>query len=272
MRLRIVLFGLWLVAACTVDPGDPRGRECDATHPCVQGQACQVGRCVDLPGAIVPLYQLPTGPSWSTLIEVKQLHPSVPVFAVINPSSGPGPTEDPSFAPTIAQYVQLIGRLSAAGIDVLGVVYTGDGLRPAAEVREEVVRYRTSYPGLDGILFGQLPATPESYVRELGRIAEEQGFAAALGAGAASETAFDTLDAVIVYEGQGLPSSAQLEALPERGREQLGALAHGVSALDPAEVERVTARLGYLYVTERQEAPWEGVPSYLSELFSALAR
>jgi hypothetical protein len=69
-------------------------------------------------GIAIPLYTYPTDGTWTAVINAKQSYPNVPFIAVINPSSGPGPSKDPN-------YVQGIKNLQAAGITVLGYVATG---------------------------------------------------------------------------------------------------------------------------------------------------
>lgn len=85
-------------------------------------------------GVIVPLYAYP-GPMWQGLIQAKQAHPSVPVIAIINPDNGPGSWQDP----TILQGVR---SLQAAGITVVGYVYTQYAARSLSSVESDINAYK----------------------------------------------------------------------------------------------------------------------------------
>src|SRR5437867_9232398 len=69
-------------------------------------------------GLVIPLYTYPTDGTWAAVLNAKNLHPTVPIIAVINPNSGPGAASD-------ASYVTGIKAFQAAGIVVLGYVATG---------------------------------------------------------------------------------------------------------------------------------------------------
>lgn len=71
-------------------------------------------------GVLVSLYMYPgsTGSTyWQQVIDQKQLHPSVPIVAVFNPSSGPGTSRDLNIASWVA-------KLQSAGVIAIG--YTSD--------------------------------------------------------------------------------------------------------------------------------------------------
>ncbi len=63
-------------------------------------------------GIMIPLYTDPPDPSYGTIIEEKNNHPSVPMIVIINPFNGPGLSKDPNYA----IYIQ---RLQSSGIMVL---------------------------------------------------------------------------------------------------------------------------------------------------------
>src|SRR5438445_10481945 len=69
-------------------------------------------------GLVIPLYTYPTDGTWVAVLNAKNVHETVPIIAVINPSSGPGPTFD-------VNYLQGIKNFQANGITVLGYVATG---------------------------------------------------------------------------------------------------------------------------------------------------
>ena len=114
----------------------------------------------------VPAYFYP-GTFWGQL---DQAGPGVGV-AVMNPNSGAGTGPDP-------QYVEAVRSAEAAGITVVGYVYTSYGIRSLAAVESEVDNYYSWYPGLGGIFFDEAStdcaneayyATLNSYVKSKGR-------------------------------------------------------------------------------------------------------
>lgn len=68
-------------------------------------------------------------------------------IAVMNPNSGPGYSPDPN-------YVSAIRAAQAAGITVVGYVYTNYGSRSLAAVEADVTSYYNWY-GVNGIFFDQ---------------------------------------------------------------------------------------------------------------------
>ena len=66
---------------------------------------------------IIPLYSSPSSGHWDAVIAAKKAHQTVPMMAVVNPNSGPG-------AEPRTSYVTGIAKLAAAGIKVVGYVWT----------------------------------------------------------------------------------------------------------------------------------------------------
>lgn len=93
----------------------------------------------------VPAYFYPSYPDpvWTQL---QSGAPTVAV-AVMNPASGPGASADPN-------YVSQIAAAHAAGITVLGYVYTSYAARPLVDVQADVDAYYAQYP-VDGIFFDE---------------------------------------------------------------------------------------------------------------------
>ena len=72
---------------------------------------------------------------------------TLPQLLVINPASGPGAAAD-------AEYRHAIAAAQAAGSRVLGYIATTWGARPAAEVSDEIDRYRDWYH-VDGVFLDE---------------------------------------------------------------------------------------------------------------------
>jgi Spherulation-specific family 4 len=91
----------------------------------------------------VPAYFYP-GSFWT---QMDQAGSSALKLAVMNPASGPGSAPDP-------QYVSAVRAAQAAGITVVGYVYTSYGARSLAAVESDVNAYYGWY-GVNGIFFDE---------------------------------------------------------------------------------------------------------------------
>jgi len=93
---------------------------------------------------MVPLYVYP-GAAWDAVAAGAS---SVSTLAIINPNSGPASTPDSS-------YVTYMQKLSDAGVEMVGYVYTGYGTRAIAAVKADIDTYATQYPLLKGIFLDE---------------------------------------------------------------------------------------------------------------------
>src|SRR5438445_2610080 len=98
-----------------------------------------------MPGIIIPLYAHTLYPG---IVSTKAAHPSVDFIVILNPSSGPGTAPQASFTSAIT-------AMKAAGIKVLGYVFTSYGTRPIASVEADIDKYVTFYPDIIGINFDE---------------------------------------------------------------------------------------------------------------------
>ena len=90
-----------------------------------------------------------TTPSpWATL----NAHKTSEQIVIINPASGPGTASNPD-------YVNALTNAKAAGYKVLGYVSTNYGNRPYADANDDVLKYKTWYPTIDGIFLDEVPTT-----------------------------------------------------------------------------------------------------------------
>jgi hypothetical protein len=118
----------------------------------------------DTVGTIVPAYFYPgtggpggVGDGWAAMTAAAS---KIPLTAIFNPDSGPGPSEDPNYAAAIS-------NLESAGGHVVAYIYTDDGNAPLATVEGEANTYITQYGGLiegfylDGMFV--LPSTLSYY-------------------------------------------------------------------------------------------------------------
>ena len=156
-------------------------------------------------GIIIPLYSDPRT-TWDQVVQAKLAHPSVPVIAVINPSSGPGTSKDTNF-------VNGTQKLQSAGIIVLGYVPTSYGSRSASLVEADINSYKNWY-NVNGIKFDEMStnATYVIYYSNLSAYAKSLGMTMTVG-NPGTDTIPDyigTVDTLSIYEGSPLPSVAYL--------------------------------------------------------------
>lgn len=96
-------------------------------------------------GLLVPAYFYPgtggpggVGDGWAAMTAAAS---QVPVTAIFNPDSGPGPGEDPTYAAAMTS-------LEHAGGKVVAYIYTDYGNTPVSTVESEVQTYLGQYGGL----------------------------------------------------------------------------------------------------------------------------
>ena len=218
-------------------------------------------------GIMIPLYTYP-GSTWSTVAAVKQANPGVPIIAIINPNSGPGASADPN-------YVSGIKSLQAAGVTVLGYVPTGYTARSLSQVESMVMDYKNWYP-VTGIFFDEMANTAgnEGYYSALNAFAKSQGFTYTVGnPGADTIPSYvGTVDTIVIYENQGLPSASSLASWhADYAKGNFAMMAYGVPAVDPTYPSTSSQYVGYIYITdEGLPNPYNGLPAYLTAVASDL--
>ena len=221
-------------------------------------------------GAIVPMSSRGGERAWAELRAACVRHPDVPVIVVINPASGPDVAVAPAFTDLIAQ-------LAAARAGTVGYVFTRYARRAARDVTNEIDRYRTFYPRLDGIFLDEMSNRPgdEPYYRALTAYARKKGYRLIIGnPGVATPASFiDTVDVLLIYESRGLPRLGELAAWRrDRDPRNFGIVSYGVPAFDADFVARAKSQLGYIYITDGDgEDPWRRLSSYFESLLQALA-
>lgn len=219
--------------------------------------------------AIVPLYTVASDPSWTAVANAKMAHPKVPVYAVIDPTSGPGPAADPGYAAGI-------GKLQLAGVTVLGYVPTGYGARTVAAIEADIDRWKSFYPSTQGIFFDEMSIRlgDELIYKTVSQYAKSKGMPFTVGnPGLDTKPTFvGTTDVIMIYEGSGLPATTALSGWhTSYPRTSFGLFAYGVSAPNHALIKQARAYVGYIYVnSDVLPNPWDTVPSYLSDVLADL--
>lgn len=218
-------------------------------------------------GVIIPLYSYP-GPEWDVVVQAKLAHPLVPIVAVINPSNGPGETQDQN-------YVSGVDKLRSAGITVLGYVHTSYAARSVSLVLADVNSYKAWY-AVNGIFFDEMSnvAGNESYYASLSSHAKSIGLTFTVGNPGASVPAsfVGTVDCIVVYESQGLPSSSSLAAWTMgMTKGNFAIMAYGVDQLNIPSTRGLSGNAAYVYVTDSSlPNPYGTLPGYFAGLIAVL--
>jgi len=235
-------------------------------------------------GIYIPLYEYPElenpGSVWSTLIRVKGEHPTVPFAATINPSSGPGFWQDPSYASGTS-------ALRSAGIEyVLGYIHTDYARQTAgatlSDIKGSIDRYRAWYPDVNGIMLDEMNSSSGQvgFYKEIASYARSQGieFIIANPGTRADREYIGLFDNIMIYEQVVLPSVSQLQEntyFPEYPAENFSFAVRNVSYLDPAYVAEAIQQVGFLYITNDVESPadtnpYNTLPPYFGNLVAML--
>ena len=210
-------------------------------------------------GVLIPLYTHPTDDSWSEVAKVHASHPSVPIIAVINPSNGPGGSQN-------SKYVTGIRNLQNAGVTVLGYSYTKYGQRSGSSVELEVSAYKRWYD-VNGMMFDGMSNTQgfESYYSALNGHSKSLGMACTVGnPGTVVPASFiGTLDCLVIYENSGLPPIAGLQRYRGHGASNFAYISYGVSKLDTSFETLSAGYVKWLYVTDAAlPNPYDRLPPY----------
>ncbi|MEV0587969.1 spherulation-specific family 4 protein [Nonomuraea sp. NPDC050310] len=204
--------------------------------------------------ACVPAYFHPGqgGDAWRRLLA----HP--PRMVVLNLGDGPGEAKDPAFPP-------LVARLLAAGTEVLGYVDTDFGLRPVAEVRADLRRYRAWY-GVRGVFLDQT-AAGEDRLGHYREIVDGVRGTIVLNPGVYPDPRYaDLADVLVTFDGPLSAYKAMREPAWARSlaRGRFCHLVHDVPSrqLEPT-MRRAVRFAGLAYATDRSgPQPWGDLPAY----------
>jgi Spherulation-specific family 4 len=219
-------------------------------------------------GIMIPLYTYP-GSTWANVIAVEKANPGVPIVAIINPNSGPGASIDPN-------YVSGILSLQSAGVVVIGYVPTGYASRSISSVESMVNDYKSWYP-VTGIFFDEMSnvAGNEGYYSTLNAYAKSLGFTYTVGNPGSDTLAsyIGTMDTIVIYENQGLPSLSSLEGWHSGyAKGNFAMMAYGVQSINQSYPSTASRHVGYIYVTNAGlPNPYDALPPYLAAVASALA-
>jgi hypothetical protein len=217
---------------------------------------------------LFPLYIYPAnnGAPWQPIIDVARQNPGLKMMMVVNPGNGPGTKVDQNYNAGIA-------NLKAAGISMLGYVYTKYGSRQLSDVEADVLSWTKMHPEVTGIFVDNMSNKPgfESYYSGLTAYAKSLGFGLVMGNPGAviPESYFRTVDVAVIYEHGGFPPSvSRLDPYGWYSKypASFGMIVHDAPALDVPFIREAMTICEYISVTESYHA----VPPYFGQLASVL--
>lgn len=234
----------------------------------------------DRPGALIPAYFAANSANFTTIINQKNAHPDVPVAVVLNPTgSGVGDAAQ-------SAYTTLMNNLTAAGILVLGYVYTNFGEEAEATVQTEMTKWWDFYNAgttattrrVNGIYFAAMSnqSSKQTYYSNLHTYARvTKGFQTTAGStGTTAPTSFlnsTCADSIVVYEGVGVPlpqNYSQYDAFPNNN---IGLIPYGIGSINIDWLRQISAYAGWMYMTSDSGInPYDTLPSYFSTIMTEL--
>lgn len=218
-------------------------------------------------GTLIPFYIYPSQSAIQPLLDAKSAHPHIPMRIILNPASGPGTTQDPT-------YVSAISTLKQAGIEVAGYVYTNYNARPLAEVENEISLWYSLY-NPDGIFLDSMGALA-SYYQSLNTYAKNLGAKFVIGnPGMNVDTSYANLvDTVVIANENTLPDLSNYTNWKNAGlpATKVGMFLYGISPFpDENYMRQLKSFVGWIYITDIGGMdPWESLPTYFNQLMNAL--
>jgi Spherulation-specific family 4 len=215
-------------------------------------------------GVIVPLYESPDS-DWTTLIQMRQAYPNVPLMAII---SGPGG----SFSSTFLSSIQ---SLQSAGITVLGYVWTGYGSVSVSSVESSSNTWFSWY-NVNGIFFDGMSAQAgyATYYSTLTSFVHSLGMTLTVGnPGTAVPTSLiGTVDIICVWENGGYPSLSYI-TYPGYPASDFYVIPYGVS-LNTSWLQQASSLVSWFYITDdtgSQGPCYCKLPSYFTSEVAAIS-
>jgi hypothetical protein len=221
-------------------------------------------------GIMIPLYTHPTDGTWKAVTQAKKAHPNLRFVAVINPDSGPGDLQDPSYAAGIKD-------LQAEGVVVLGYVATGYATSSHSEISnlEAQVSAYDSWYGVDGIFFDEMSNVVgyESYYSTLNSYAKSLGMRCTVGnpASAVPTSYIGTLDTLVMYENRGLPDVSTL-VCSRGGPSDFAIISYGVASPSQSFMTGSSNLVAWIYLTDGVlPNPYNSLPTYFADEVAMLS-
>lgn len=226
---------------------------------------------------LIPLYSYPNHYNPKTYIwrKVAAAQKQVLITAIINPNNGPGigsPNRD---------YLQGMKDLRAAGVTILGYVFTKYGDRSITKVKADIDIYN-SYYDIDGIFLDEAASSIDklNYYQEVYKYIKAKSKLRTVILNQGTHTHEDYLtrpaaDNVVIFENytQNWLRYQTDTYINKYNSKHFSSLIHTVpnAATMKSHIDRAVARnVGYIYITDDSpdnpdKDPWNSLPSYWQE-------
>ena len=225
-------------------------------------------------GLYVPLYTYPTSSTWNTVITTRQKYPSVPMIVAVNPSNGVG-TQD-------TNYTNGINKLKAAGIKVIGYIYTqwADSTRPLyrtpSALKIEIDKWKSWY-NVDGIFYDEMSTVvgKESFYKDLTDYVKAQGMTITMGnPGTDTKSSYiGTADILLTFESGRFPTDLELKPTwhTNYDKKNFGIIPYNVP-FDANFIAKAVQAVGWIYTTNdgADGNAWNSLPTYFDQLVASL--
>jgi hypothetical protein len=233
-------------------------------------------------GILVSLYMYPgsTGSTyWQQVIDQKLKHPSVPIVAIFNPSSGPGSYKDSNIANWVA-------KLHSAGVMAIGYKSDNYGTTSLTDFKAAADKYKNWY-NADGLFIDEFTnkAGHESHYSSITSYAKSIGMKITVGNPGTDvpKSYVGTVDVINITEGSGYMPISWLQycVLCTSGgwhyqydKRNFAYVRYGVSWLDTTFEVNSSQWVGLLYITSGTTADgrWFHLPSYFGTEVATLDR
>jgi len=215
-------------------------------------------------GVVIPLYVSPDK-YWNDVIAAKTAYPGVPIILIANVDNGPGGSKSSSWAAAIANQ-------QAAGVTVLGYVYTQYGKRSETIVENAMVAWYDFY-GVNGIFLDEMSPGDRSYYTALTSYAHAHDLPLVMGNPGENAPGNAGPDIINFWEQKGYPSLAYLSQSGhiKYGKQRWSYMA-GAVPFNAATIQADAPYVSYLYATNGKEPEcYCNLPSYFSQLVETLA-
>lgn len=234
-------------------------------------------------GNLVSLYMYPgsTGSTyWQQVINQKLSHPSVPIVAIFNPSSGPGSYKDSNIANWVA-------KLHSAG--VLAIGYTADdyGTKSLSTLKGDADKYKNWY-NADGLFIDEFTNKVgyETHYKDLTTYAKSIGMKMIVGNPGTDvpQSYIGTVDVLNITEGTGYMPISWLQYCVlcdasngwhyKYDKRNFAYVRYGISTLDTTFEVNSSQWVGLLYIHSGTDSNgrWFNLPSYYATEIATLDR
>jgi hypothetical protein len=266
----------------SVQATDGKGWKASASFQDVsQPQPYTMNNLLPKTGVYVPLYMYPSGTGatwWQQVIDTKNAHPSVPIVATFNPSSGPATSQD-------SNVVSWVAKLRNAGVVVLGYTHDSYGARSLTDLKADADRYKNWY-NADGLFIDEFTnkAGYETHYSNITSYVKSIGMKMTFGNPGTDvpKSYVGTVDIINITEGSGYMPISWLQycvlCTPDQGwhyqydKRYFAYMRYGISSLDTSFETESAKWVGLLYLTDGTDSNgrWFNLPSYFGTLVATL--